>query len=584
MSIWRELRERSVVRVAALYLAASWLILQVAELLADIYALPDGFLRWLVAVLALGLPAALVLSWLYEWTPEGLRKESEHAAGGRPRTSGSKISLTIAVVLALGVGVYLVDRSITIVEPTALVQDSVGAPPGSIAVIPFANISDNSESDYFADGLSIELLNLLAEIEELHVTGRTSSFRYKDTTLDPREIGAELNVSHLLEGEIRKAGDKLRISVQLVDATTGYQVWQDNYDRTMADVFELQNEIASRTVDGLRVTLLTDTPEARETDPEAFNAFLNARYFYSLRGPDAYAKTVEYLQRGIAIDPEFAPAWTLLASTYMNQTIIGEIEYVEGREMAQDAVERALQVDPDFAFANSARAWQAMYFDNDYAMAGRFFQRALQLAPGSSVVLSNAAVYASAAGQLERAEEITLQSLALDPVSPVIHLNYAGLLNRLGRPTDAMQSANKALELRPGMLGAVVNLCEAYLLAEKPADAETCAEDIPRRIYELTVKTFSHSSQGQGEEAKDTQSTLIDEFSRVGGMQVARTFAWGGDTDNAFEWLERSIAEKQNISGLKTDPMFSSLHDDPRWNALLESLGWSDEQLEDYRL
>ena len=236
--MWQQLMKRNVVRIAALYLAASWLVLQVADLVVDAYGLPRTLMQLLIAVLAIGLPAAIALAWIYRWTPDGLRKESE----SEPYRGGRTITLTILVVLGLALGVLMLGRSFGPGESAP----AHSPPRGSIAVIPFANNSESSDSDYFADGLSVELLNLLADVPELQVIGRTSAFRYKDSGLDPKTIGTELNVAHIIEGEVRKAGDQLRISVQLIDTQSGYQIWRDTYDAMLADIFELQNEIAAR--------------------------------------------------------------------------------------------------------------------------------------------------------------------------------------------------------------------------------------------------------------------------------------------------------------------------------------------------
>ena len=583
MSVWQQLKDRNVVRVAAIYLAASWLVLQVADLLVDIYDLPQILLRWLGIILALGLPAVLALSWVYEWTPEGIVRESGHPMDRRRVFSRRTVSLTLFILVGLGIGIYFVGNSVDMERGDEAVTIA-DRPVGSLAVIPFINNSGSEENEYFVDGLSSELLNLLAGVPELQVTGRTSSFRYKNADVDPRTIGDELNVAHVLEGEVQRIGDRLRISVQLVNTLSGFQVWRQNFDRTLADVFELQDEIAALTVDGLRVTLTGATPTVPTTDPEAFDIYLNASFHYGLRTPQDYARARELVMQAIEIDDNFAPFYTLLASIYSNQVVIGELDFMAGSALAREAAEKALDIDPQFAFANSARGWYAMYFERDYANAGRFFQRALRIAPGSSAVLSNSAVYASTIGQLDRAEELTLAAMLRDPITPVVHLNYSSLLNRMGRHTESIESALKALELRPGMALAIVNLCQAYLLSEQAEKALECSGEIVGNVNQLFVRAVVNQSLGRESEVQAAIDGLMLQNLDEVALQLARIYAWRGETDDAFVWLDRRIENNGNIMGIKTDWALRSLHGDPRWDALMQRLGLTDSQVAEFRL
>ena len=580
MSLWQELKERNVVRVTALYLAAAWLILQVADLVFEAYEFPAFGMRVLITLMALGLPAAIALAWIYEWTPDGIRRDVTPAGQRFRRSGGRRLTAAIIVIAMLGLAVFL------FVRPDVLPDDGEAwdAPEEAIAVMPFVNVADSAESDYFSDGLSAELMNLLADIPELRVTARSSSFYFKGRDAQPADIGRQLNVSHILEGEVRQSGDQLRISVQLINTKTGFRVWQDRYDRTMSDIFALQDEIAARTVDNLRVTMLGEAPRARVTDPAAFNAFLTASYFYGQRSPEAYENTLEHVEQSIAIDPEFPPAWTLLASTYVNLAILGEIPFEEGRRQARDAVERALQIDPDFSYANSARAWHAMFFERDFVTAAAFFRRALALAPGDATVLSNAAVFASTTGQFDKALDLTHGSIARNPISPVVHLNLSGLLNRMGRYADAIEAAHRALELNPGMESAMVNRCESLLLSERADRALECAQQITNELHRLKLSALAHRSLGAIEESDRALAELTAQFGNDEAFEIAKVHAWRDEFDAAFAMLDLAIAEEQNILGIRTEPVLRALHDDPRWNDLMSELGLADEQLASARL
>ena len=364
MQFLDELKKRNVIRVAALYLVASWLILQVGDLVFDAFEVPSWAMRLLIAILILGFPLALALSWVFELTDDGIVRETELGQESVRRLSGRRIYILIGWMLALTILIIVANRTVLDTRPDER----------TIAVLPFLNISDDPANDYFSDGLSEELLNLLAGIPELRVTARTSSFSFRNRDLDLPTIGRLLNVAHVLEGSVRKSGKQLRVTAQLINVENGFHVWSRTYDRELDDIFEIQDDISSAVVGALRVSLLGDTPRSRVTDPDAFTAYLSALHFYQQRTKESYEKAVSYLQQAVGIDPNYAPAWNLLSATYSNQALRRDLPYDEGHEMALRAVERALEIDPEYASAYSARAWIAMNYERDYAASAAFFQ------------------------------------------------------------------------------------------------------------------------------------------------------------------------------------------------------------------
>lgn len=381
MQFFEELKRRNVIRVAALYVVASWLILQAGDLIFDAFDVPSWSIRLLIAILILGFPIALGLSWVFELTTEGLVREAEVDQGAVRRSSGRRAYILIAVMLVLAVVILLVKETFPDVAPD----------DRSIAVLPFINISDDPANDYFSDGLSEELLNLLARIPQLKVTARTSSFSFKDKDLDIPTIGRLLNVAHVLEGSVRKSDRQLRITAQLINVESGFHIWSQTYDREMDDIFAIQDDISEAVVAALRISILGEAPRARATDPDAFTAYLNALHFYKQRSNEGYDKAVHYSRQAIDIDPDYATAWNLLSSTYSNQALNGQLPYDEAHQKALLAVERALELDPNFANANSARAWLAMNHERDYSTAAAFSRRAMDLAPENPVILGNRA-------------------------------------------------------------------------------------------------------------------------------------------------------------------------------------------------
>jgi adenylate cyclase len=566
-----ELRYRNVFRVATAYIVAGWLIAQAADLAADAFNAPDWVMKMLIVVLLIGLPVAMFLAWAYELTPEGV-KRAEDLPEDMPQNPRSKSQLNRITLIALVVAVAWLGWD-KLQRPAAEVTDK------SIAVLPFVNMSDDPGNEYFSDGLSEELLNMLAGIEELRVTARTSSFAFKNEEIDIPTIAQRLNVANVLEGSVRKSGNHIRITAQLIDAASGYHLWSETYDRTLDDIFEVQDEIAAAVVDALRLSLLGDEPRVRQTTPEAFSAYLQALHFYQQRTQDSYLKSVQYAQQAVDFDPEYVPAWTLLGASYSNLALTGDLLAEESYLMALTAVERALEIDADFALANSARAWIAMSYERDFATAAAFFRRAEELAPGNSIILGNKAILALILGHTDSAIELTTRSIELNPISTTGYINLADQLTRAGRHVDAIAAASKALELTPGSATAQVNLALAYVLAEQPEEALAAVERTDWRFFQLFTRALAHHDLGNTRESDEAFTSMIDEYFDSRAFYIATAFAWTNDVDSAFEWLQRAADEEQPMLGIRTDPFLASLHNDARWNLILTRFGLSDDDV-----
>jgi adenylate cyclase len=568
MSVYEQLKRRNVFRVAALYVVVSWVILQVGDVLVDAYELPNWSMRLLITILLLGFPLALAFSWIFELTPEGVLRESDITEDSNRRFSRRKLNVALVVLLTLGIGIVAIERIVP-----------EGIPERTIAVLPFVNMSDDPANEFFSDGLAEELLNLLAGIRELKVTARTSSFAFKNSETDIPTIARRLNVAHVLEGSVRKSGNHIRITAQLIDAASGYHLWSENYDRTLDDIFEVQDEIAASVVDALRLSLLGEAPRVRQTTPEAFSAYLQALHFYQRRDYEGYIKSLQYARQAVDIDPDYVAAWTLIGASYSNLALTADQPFEETYSMALVAVERALDIDADFALANSARAWLAMSYERDYAAAAAFFRRAENLAPGNSVILGNRAVLARTLGHIDAAIDLTTRSIELNPISTTGYINLADELTRVGRHSDAVAAASKARELTPSSVTAQANLALAYVLAEQPEQALAAAEQTDWHFFQLLARTLAHRDLGNFDESDEAFTTMIDEYSDSRAFYIATAYAWKNDVDSAFEWLQRAADEGQRMSGIRTDPFLSSLHNDLRWNSILTEFGLSDDQV-----
>ena len=569
MQFLDELKKRNVIRVAALYLVVSWLGVQVGDLVFDAFEVPSWAMRLLIIVLMLGFPLALLLSWVFEITETGIVRESDVDKRTVRRLSDRRVYVVIGVTLVLALAMFVTTRTL------------FDASPGenTIAVLPFVNISADPDNEFFSDGLSEELLNLLAGIPELSVTARTSSFSFKKKDLDLPTIGRLLNVAHVLEGSVRKSDQRLRVTAQLINVESGYHVWSQTYDRKLDDIFAIQDDISEAVVAALRVSILGEPPRARVTQADAFTAYLNALHFYKQRTKQGYEKAVEYAKLTVDIDPNYAPAWNLLSSTYSNQALRRDLPYDVGHEMAIDAVEKALDIDPDYAFALSARAWIAMNYERDYATSAALFRSALKLDPDNPVILGNRAVLANRLGRIDVSIAMLERSLSLDPISTSSHSNMSDLLARANQPTMAIEAAQKAIELAPESGIAHINLAAAYILAENPEKAIDEVNKTDWELYQLLIYALAYADLGKDSESDAALHRLSEYYADTNAYQIASVHAWKGDEDTAFEWLNHAVDGGQPTNGIRNDPFMKRLHDDPRWEPLLVRVGLSDEQV-----
>ena len=305
MSFITELKRRNVIRVGLLYVVASWLIIQIADTGVSLLGLPLSAGRLVFLLLALGFPLVLLFSWVYELTPDGLKKESELDRGRSTSTTTTRrLDAAVIVLLLLALGGLIADRLV----PDVSQPPSAVVPARSIAVLPFTSISADEENEFFSEGLSEELLNLLARIPELRVAARTSAFSFRGTDADIEEIATKLNVAHVLEGSVRKSGSAIRITAQLINASNGYQLWSSSWDRNLTDVFAIQDEIAAAVVDALKVTILDEIPTVRVTDPEAYSLYLQSKPHADRSSKEGFEEATNLLLQALAIDPEFTAA------------------------------------------------------------------------------------------------------------------------------------------------------------------------------------------------------------------------------------------------------------------------------------
>jgi len=458
MSVFTELKRRNVLRMAAAYLAGAWLLTEVSETLFSIYGLPDSAARIVVTLLIIGFPVTLILSWVYQWTPEGLRLDTGiEPAGAAPPAGTRRLDRAIMVLLALALGYFAFDKFVleparvaNIVEETAeqarsgALVESYG--DRSIAVLPFVNMSADPEQEYFSDGISEELLNLLAQIPDLRVISRSSSFTFKGKDIAIPEVAKRLNVAHVLEGSVRKSGNRVRITAQLIDARADTHLWSQTYDRTLDDIFAVQDEIAAAISAALKMELALDAGGAspptavQAANSAAYDAYLRGRELINQRGRENTKSAARHLERALRLDENFAPAHAQLA--------IAMILYPgytqEERQTAIAHLDRALELEPDLAEAHAGRAMLAIH-DGDFESAVEQARKALDVNPNYIDAMRWLSMALFNLGHEEEAEALDEQVLVIDPLSVVGRVSYAMQLVSKGRTEAAHAIADQLL-------------------------------------------------------------------------------------------------------------------------------------------
>ena len=595
-SVFSELKRRNVFRVAATYGVVAWLLVQAADILLGNFGAPEWVFKSFVTLLVLGFPLALFLSWAYELTPEGVKKTREVLpAESMTRMTGRKLDFVVIGALLVGLGYFAVDKfllaphkqadylaaAVQEAQESFLAESAVDLPEHqSIAVLAFQDISPNRDQDFFSDGIAEELLNLLSRIPELRVTSRTSAFSYKGKDIRLAQVAEELNVAHILDGSVRLAGERVRITAQLIDARSDTHVWSESFDRQLDDIFAIQDEIAQAVVQQLRVTLLGEIPQARETDPEAYALYLQARHVARRVTAEGLAQSNALFERVLAIDPTYVDALYGLAVNAFNQVISGLTPPDQGYAQAEAVLQQALAMEPDHARSHAGLAWIARNSERHLDRAADHLRRAITLDPTDEFVITGVGGLLHDLGRVD--ESIALHEFlaARDPVSPVVHYNLGFRLLTGGYWDRAISAYQTALRLSPDLRIARSGIGTALLMKGEP---EAALEYFQRESFErnrVRGLAVTFHDLGRIEESNAALAEVIDRWGGDWPSSVAMIYAHRGDADRTFEWLDRAVA--QNQIALSTEflmPFYRTVHDDPRWRHFLEQAGSTPEQL-----
>jgi TolB-like protein/Flp pilus assembly protein TadD len=568
-STWTRLRRRKVVQWGVVYVAAAWGFLQGLEYVSEAFEWPTQLRQVALLLLLIGLPIVLVLAWY-------------HGDRGQQRISTPEFAI-LAVLLLLGGGAFWYYQRASETAMTASpprVSTVVTATDRSIAVLPFVNMSPDRDQEYFADGISEELLNLLSQVPELRVIARTSSFSFKGKEVDIAEIARKLNVAHVLEGSVRKSGDTLRITAQLVRASDSSRLWSQTYDRQMADVFKVQDEIAAAVVIQLRIKLLGSAPQVRQTDPKAYALFLQGREVMRQYNAEAIEEAILLYRQALAIDPRFAPAWTELAAAYFAQVNLGLVTTDQGLPMAREAINQALANDPTYAAAYARLAVLDGIIEGDLAAAARHVEQGLARDPANLDLISSAGRIAGGLGRSDQAIALVEYLVARDPVNVMGHDGLGHAYRAAGRLDDALAQFRTVLKLSPGFGSEHYFLGEVLLLKGDAKAALAEIQQEPFESYRRLGLSMAYHALGRKAESDAALDEVIRKHEQTMAFNIAYALAWRGEADRAFEWLDKADRYRDLGLGLiARHPMLVSLHSDPRWLPLLRRLGKAPEQL-----
>jgi TolB-like protein/Flp pilus assembly protein TadD len=449
----------------------------------------------------------------------------------------------------------------------------------SIAVLPFEDMSPAKDQEYFSDGLSEQLINGLAKVPDLKVIGRSSAFQFKGKSEDVRDVGWKLGVANVLEGSVRREGNHVRITTELIKATDGVQLWSQTYDREIKDIFAVQDEIALAATEALQVKLLggNGQPAAsslHSTKPEAFQAYLEAKYF-SGRGQDQQdlSKALGYADTAIRLDQKYAPAWALRSSVQNTMAVVALTDTTEGFRKARDDGERAIALDPTLPSAYLALATTQIFYDWDWDAADTSLTKAAALEPGSVEVFGIRSYLFKVLGNLDQAIELCEQAVALDPLRADSRLNLGRLLYVAGRYDEAHAALQQALDLNPQVTYVHLTLDKILIAEGKPQQALAEIEKEPSEGGKLTGQVLAYHALGRERESTAALAALIAKYDTDAAYQIAQVYAYREEADKSFEWLERAYKQRDSgLPSLKTDPLFKNLLHDSRYTGLLQKM------------
>jgi TolB-like protein/Tfp pilus assembly protein PilF len=595
MGLLEELRRRNVIRMAGLYLVGAWLIVQVAGTLLPVFEVPSWAMKTLVGLLAVGFVPALVFAWVFELTPEGIKRDAEVKPGESiaPQTA-RRMDRTIIVVLVVALGYFGFDKFVlaprreaaavatatqakaTKAEPIAPVATDIS--PKSVAVLPFVNMSGDPKNEFFSDGITEEILNALAQIADLKVAARTSAFAFKGKDPDLRKVGEVLGVATVLEGSVQRAGDQVRITAQLIDTRSGFHLWSQKYDREMTNLFAIEDEISKAIADKLQLQLAGVRPAVGGSTsvPQAHELYLRGLSLLAARGV-GLRDAVAAFDEAVKLDPNYAQAWGALAEAEQLLPSYVHEDLDAGMARAESAARRALSIDPDTAPALVAMA-NVYAHRMEWARTDETFRRAMALAPGDVEGLNQYAQFLFLLGQHEAALRQIDRARELDPLSAIIGVVRATVLMALHRDADAVTEIEPVLAAHTDFYPARMTAALLYIGLKRYADAEAQLRNVARHLgVDADAKVIlvrgiaDPGSRAAALVSLDSAPANAD--LRGDSIVYSAVLTWLGDHKHALGELELFAARRDAAAGgLMWTRSFDPIRGDPRFKAVLKKM------------
>lgn len=578
-----EIKRRNVGRVAILYLVVCWLILEPVHVIFHMMEVPVWANRLVVILMAAGFLPVVVFAWVYEMTPDGLKPSSQvpHGQSIR-RPTGRKLDLAIIVLLAIALTYFVVDKfwiskqfgSNEVSHEERHVK-AIPADSNSIAVLPFADLTEKQDQQYFADGMAEEVTDLLSRIPGLRVIGRTSSFQFRDKAVDVRSIGQTLGAAFVLEGSLRRSGDKVRVTVQLLDTQNGSHLWSNSYNSKVDDLLEVQDSIATGITRALQVTI-QNSPLQRgaRTNVTAYELYLKGLHLLDAYTQEDLEEASATFQQALKLDPGFARAEVALATTY---DYIGENAWLPPKvafQRAREAAKRALALDKNDAAAHAVLADIYLIHDWDWPSADREMAEAFNLGARDSSSLLIAGRLATTRGDWDKGNRLVRQVIAQDPLNPFGHwiLGWQ-VYARTGRYAEAATSIKKALEIDPKYGSAHYFLAITLLMQGKLQEALDAANQETLEDGQLEASAAIYYAMQRQRDSDAALARAIDRNADLWASAIAKVYAFRQEHDKAMEWLNRAYEQgDEDLYFILGDPLFKSMEADPRYQAFLRRL------------
>jgi len=589
-NFFAELKRRNVYRVAVAYAIASWLIIQIATQVFPFFEIPNWAVRLVVLLLIAGFPVALVFSWAFEITPEGIKRESDIESGKSiTHDTGRKI-VAITIVLALvatGLLVFQLARPRSTSAPresasAARTEAATPIPEKSIAVLPFENLSEEKGNAYFADGIQEEILTRLAKIADLKVISRTSTQQFQSKPANLSEIGKQLGVANILEGSVQRSADQVRVNVQLIKAATDTHLWADTFDRKLTDIFAVESDIATTVAETLQAKLTGSEKSAIAKRPtpntDAYELYLKGRFFWNKRTGADLRKAIDYFNEALGKDPGYALAYVGLADSYGLLEQFGAASATDSYPQAKAAAKKALELDDTLAEAHTSLASVLQSYDFDFDQSLKEFERAIQLNPNYATAHQWYGELLAALGQFERAIAEKKRAVELDPLSVANNdgLGYTYYIAR--RYDEAIAQLRKTIDMDPRFYWARWDLGNALQLNGQLSEAifeYRKAVELNDDPYALALLGQAYARAGQREEAQKILARLSEETKSryVSAYSFALMYLALRDKERAIDEMERAYRERAyDVALIKVHPMLDDLRGHPRFEALVEKV------------